>query len=83
MITHTSNAQHTPDILPELFRVSYSKDGSLAKRKLCDPVVSREYARAEADRHTRGNRSVTILSRDNGRHCAENAGKWFLDTIVK
>lgn len=38
---------------------------------------------AEARKRMPLNRSVTVEYCDAGKYCAENAGKWFLDTIVK
>ena len=69
--------------LPYLYRASWSKDGSLPKTQYGAPSERIEAARADAFKACKGNRSVTILKDDRGEFHPDNAGKFFLHSIVK
>ncbi len=79
----TTQAVYHDEFNESAYRVSYSKDGSVEKAKLTEPVLFLRAALAEAARHTKGNRSVVIHYCDAGAYCTENAGKWYLKKIVK
>jgi hypothetical protein len=66
------------------FFVSRSKSGSLSSRVPDEgPFISREAALAWARSNRSGFRSVTVLRDSRGSDHPANAGKRFLDMIVK
>lgn len=66
------------------FKVLWSKDGSINPDMCGDsgepPFINLGSALAEANKHIRSNRTVTVLRADSE---GVNAGKYFLHYIVK